>query len=98
MKYAVLLYESAAGVASRAPEHFPAHKARLDEFHARGELVMVGTFGDPQAEGSMAVFTSRTAAEEFAQGDPFVRNGVVKAYRILDWHEILTRKTGKSGE
>lgn len=90
MKYAVMLYESAADVASRAPAHFPAHKARLDEFHARGELVMVGTFGDPQAEGSMAIFTSRAAAEEFAQGDPFVRNGVVEAYRILDWNEILT--------
>ncbi|HYY04955.1 MAG TPA: hypothetical protein VE997_00155 [Candidatus Limnocylindria bacterium] len=30
-----------------------------------GALLMVGTFGDPQAEGSMAIFSSREAAEEF---------------------------------
>ena len=39
---------------------------------------MYGPFGDPQREGSMAVFTSREAAEEFAEGDPFVLNGVVR--------------------
>jgi uncharacterized protein YciI len=50
----VLFYESAPDVAAKAPAHFPAHKARLDDFHARGTLLMVGTFGDPQAEGSMS--------------------------------------------
>jgi uncharacterized protein len=90
VKYAVVLYDSADDVASRAPVHFPAHKARLDEFHAAGDLVMVGTFGDPQAEGSMAIFSAREAAERFVAGDPFVTEGVVRAYRILDWHEVLT--------
>jgi uncharacterized protein len=74
VKY-VLLYESAENVAANAPPHFPAHKQRLEEFHERGELLMVGTFGDPQTQGSMSVFRSREAAEEFAKGDPFVLNG-----------------------
>jgi uncharacterized protein YciI len=52
---AVLFYESADDVASRAPAHFPAHNERLDKFHARGDLLMVGTFANPQDEGSMAV-------------------------------------------
>jgi uncharacterized protein YciI len=85
----VLFYESAPEVLSKAPAHFPAHKARLDEFHARGTLLMVGTFGDPQAEGSMAIFTTRAAAEEFAEDDPFVLNGVVRAWHIREWNEIL---------
>jgi len=85
----VLLYESADDVLSRAPVHFPAHKARLDAFHERGDLVMVGTFGDPQAEGSMAVFRSREAAEEFVKDDPFVLNGVVRAWQLREWNEIL---------
>jgi uncharacterized protein len=89
MKY-VLLYESAQDVATNAPPHFPAHKARLDAFHARGDLLMVGTFGDPQTQGSMSVFASRAAAEEFAQGDPFVLNGVVKGWEVRDWDEVLT--------
>jgi uncharacterized protein YciI len=86
---AVLFYESADDVASKAPPHFPAHVARLQEFAARGELLMVGTFGDPQAEGSMAIFTTRAAAEAFIDGDPFVREGVVRAWVIRDWNEML---------
>ena len=89
MKY-VLLYESAEDVAANAPPHFPAHRARLDEFHRRGDLLMVGTFGDPQAQGSMSIFSSRAAAEEFAAGDPFVINGVVRRWEVRDWNEVLT--------
>lgn len=88
MKY-VLFYEPADDVLSKAPAHFPAHSERLDEFHARGELMMVGTFGDPQTEGSMSIFTTREAAEEFVSGDPFVLNGVVRAWHIREWDEIL---------
>ena len=55
VKY-VVLYASGRRRARTAPAHFPAHKSRLDEFHARGDLLMVGTFGDPQAQGSMAIF------------------------------------------
>jgi len=84
---AVILYTSAPDVLSRAPAHLPAHKARLDAFHARGDLVAVGTFGDPQAQGSMAIFTSRAAAEEFVAADPFVLNGVVAAHEIRDWDD-----------
>ena len=89
MKY-VVFYDSADDVASKAPAHFPAHAARLEEFHARGTLLMVGTFADPQEQGSMAIFATREDAEEFVRGDPFVLNGVVRSWRILDWNESLT--------
>jgi uncharacterized protein YciI len=88
VKY-VLFYESADDVLSKAPAHFPAHKARLDDFHARGDLLMVGTFGDPQEEGSMAIFTTREAAKEFVREDPFVLNGVVRDWHIREWDEVL---------
>jgi uncharacterized protein YciI len=89
MKY-VLFYESADDVASKASAHFAAHKARLDDFHRRGVLLMVGTFANPQDEGSMAVFTTREAAEEFVAGDPFVQLGVVRNWYVREWNEILT--------
>ena len=87
MKY-VLLYESADDVLTHAPVHFGAHSARCDDFHARGTLLMVGTFSDPQREGSMAIFATREAAEEFVRGDPFVINGVVRGYEIREWNEV----------
>ncbi len=89
MKY-VMFYESAPDVASRAGPHFAAHVERLNEFHDRGVLLMVGTFGDPQNEGSMAVFTTREAVEEFVAGDPFVRNGVVANWYVREWNEIYS--------
>jgi uncharacterized protein YciI len=51
---------------------------------------MIGTFGNPQDEGSMAVFKTREAAEEFVAGDPFVLNGVVRGWQIREWNEALT--------
>ena len=89
-RLAVVLYESADDVVAKAPQVFPAHKARLDEFVARGDLLMVGTFGDVQAQGSMAIFRTRGAAEEFVAGDPFVLQGVVRAWQVRDWDEALT--------
>jgi uncharacterized protein len=88
MKY-VLLYESADNVAAKAPAQFPAHKARYEAFHARGDLLMLGTFADPQRDGSMAIFRTREAAEEFATGDPFVVNGVVRNWQVREWNEVL---------
>jgi uncharacterized protein len=88
VKY-VLFYQSAPDVRSKAPLHFAAHSARWAEFQARGTLLMIGTFADPQAEGSMAVFTTREDAEEFASSDPFVLNGVVDKWFIREWNEVL---------
>ena len=85
----VLLYESADDVLARAPAHFEAHSARGQAFHERGALVAYGPFGDPQEQGSMAVFTSREAAEEFAREDPFVVNGVVRDWQIREWDEAF---------
>jgi uncharacterized protein YciI len=76
-------------VASRAPAHVAAHRDWYTGFHDRGDLLGIGTFGDPQAEGAMAVFASRAAAEEFVAHDPFVVNGVVRAWHIREWADVL---------
>jgi len=85
---AVVFYEAAPNVMELAPLHFAAHKARLDVFQARGELLAVGPFADPR-EGSLAVFSDRTAAESFVAQDPFVLNGVVSKHTVKEWREIL---------
>ena len=80
----VLFYES--GNLSLAAENFPAHRARYEEFMRRGLLLSLGPFSD--RSGSMAVFTTREAAEEFASGDPFVQHGVVSKWTIREWREV----------
>jgi hypothetical protein len=88
VKY-LLFYESAPDVGAKAASHFAARRARWIEFNKAGTLLMIGTFSDPQDEGSMAIFTSHEAAEEFASGDPFVLHGVVRRWYIREWNEAL---------
>ena len=85
----VMFYEVAPEGLSKAMANIKAHRARLDEFHARGVLLMAGPFANP-AEGALGIFTSKKDAEEFIQGDPFVINGVVGKWRLVEWNEVLT--------
>jgi uncharacterized protein YciI len=80
----VALYDMADGALSNVMTHFPAHRALLEEFHKRGVLVAAGPLGNPP-EGAMAIFTTREAAEEFVNADPFVTNGLVAKWRVIEW-------------
>jgi uncharacterized protein YciI len=99
VKY-VLFYQVAEGMTMRSAPHFPAHLAWLAAFHARGTLLMVGTFdglkagdglaaGDGLELGAMTIFTTREAAEQFVKDDPFVLSGVVRNWYIREFDEIL---------
>jgi uncharacterized protein YciI len=67
---------------------YPRHKAFLDEFIGRGEVVGVGPFVDPGG-GNMALFRTREAAEAFAKADPFLLEGIVKEYQVKDWGDQM---------
>jgi uncharacterized protein YciI len=84
----VMFYEVAQDGMAKAQDNYAAHRARLDAFHARGVLLMAGPFANP-ADGAMGIFTSKVAAEEFIQGDPFVLHGVVGKWRLVEWNEVL---------
>jgi uncharacterized protein YciI len=83
----VLTYELAEGAQALAMQHYPTHRARLDEFHDRGLLLLVGTFADDPV-GAMAVFTTREAVDEFMADDPFLQHGVVGRHRVREWDEV----------
>ena len=95
---AVVLYESADGLAENAPLHVAAHVARWREFADRGELLMIGPFANAQEDGAMAIFTTREAAEEFVRGDPFVLHGVVRNWTIREWNEALVPDKPENGQ
>lgn len=62
---------------------YPRHKAVVDEFVARGDVIGIGPFAD--RGGSLAIFGSREAAELFVQQDPFILEGLIKSYDIREW-------------
>ena len=67
---------------------YPRHKAVVDKFIARGDVIGIGPFAD---RGNMAIFRTREAAEEFVQQDPFILEGLVKSYAIRDWNDEMLK-------
>lgn len=91
--FAVLFYDTDPDATpadfQRLVDAYPRHHAYLMQFAADGDVLMIGTFGDPATQGSMAVFRSREAAERFEAGDPFVTEGLIHRTRIQDWDPIV---------
>jgi uncharacterized protein YciI len=88
-------YTSLDEVFAKAPELISMHVARSKEFHARGTLLMAGAFLNNREEplGTMGIFTTREAAEEFARGDPFLLNGMVSDWYIREWTDLFAQPT-----
>ncbi len=83
-----MIYDTLPETLVKAREHFPAHRERLDAFHARGTLLMAGNLVDGSGR-ALGIFTTQEAAEEFVAGDPFVIHGVVVKTTIAPWNEVL---------
>ena len=66
---------------------YPRHKAVVDRFASRGDVIGIGPFSDRR--GNMAIFRTRDAAEQFVKEDPFILEGLVRAYVIRDWEDAL---------
>jgi len=65
---------------------YPRHKAVVDAFVAKGEVIGIGPFADL---GNMAIFRTREAAEAFSKQDPFILEGVVKSVLIREWNDSM---------
>jgi len=83
---AVVIGESSGASMEQIMAVYPRHKALVEQFVARGEVIGIGPFAD---RGNMAIFRSREAAEQFAKEDPFVLEGLVKTYTIRDWNDRM---------
>jgi uncharacterized protein YciI len=84
-------FGSLAEVQQQAPAQLSAHLARSRQLHADGALLMAGAFLDQpeQPLRTMGVLATRQAAEDYARGDPFVRDGMVSEWVIREWANML---------
>jgi uncharacterized protein YciI len=89
--FVVTSYESFEDALAKAPAMVAAHIARSKELHARGTLLMAGAFlNNPQEPlSTMAIHTTREAAEEYAKGDPFVQNGLTRTWYVREWANMF---------
>jgi len=86
----ILFYEVGDDYVERRGPFRAEHLGLIQQAHGRGELVMAGALADP-ADGAVLVFRgpSSEAAEAFAKADPYVRNGLVKKWRVRHWNTVL---------
>ena len=87
--YFALTYETVPDYLERRQAFRAEHLALADAAHRAGRIVMAGAFDPPT--GALFVFRADAAAEveEFARRDPYVRNGLVTAWRVQAWKVVV---------
>lgn len=83
----VLLYDLVDDYLERRAPLRSDHLGLAQAAVARGELVAAGAL-EP-ADGAVLVFRSADAAEAFAEADPYVRAGIVTAWRVRKWNVVV---------
>lgn len=88
--YFMLLYDYVDDIAARRDAVRPEHLALAQEYHERGLLVLGGAWADP-LDGAALVFRAgdRAEVEAFVERDPYVRTGLVTAWRIREWSVVI---------
>jgi len=86
MKYFALIYYVVDGFVARRTAFREEHLRLAGEAASRGQLLLGGALGDP-ADRALLVFRAehKTVAEEFAQNDPYVTNGLVSRWEVQPW-------------
>jgi uncharacterized protein len=88
--YWILSYHVVPDYLERRPAFRSLHLAMAQEAQARGELLMAGAHGDPP-DGATLVFIGPdgSAAQRFAEHDPYVLNGLVTDWQVRPWHVVV---------
>jgi uncharacterized protein len=90
MAFYALLYDYVPDYLARRRALRKAHFDHANASMARGEFQLGGAFADP-VDGALLTFraTDRTVVEDFARSDPYVKGGLVTAWRVREWTVVL---------
>lgn len=90
--YFALIYDVTDDYLERRKQFRAEHLALGQAAAERGEIVLGGAFSDP-ADTALIIFKCDDPgiAEAFARDDPYVKNGLVKRWRVRPWNVVLDR-------
>ena len=88
--YWLLLYDLVADYLERREALRSDHLGLAEAAHERGELVLAGAVPDP-FDLAVLVFKGddQSVVERFVEKDPYVREGLVKDWRIRRWNVVI---------
>lgn len=86
----LMIYDYSSDYLERRGAFREEHLRLAWEAVDRGELILGGAFAEP-ADGAALIFRcdSPDVAERFAAADPYVKNGLVTAYRVRPWTTVV---------
>jgi uncharacterized protein YciI len=86
----LLFYDLDADYLERRPQYRAEHLALAWQAQERGELALAGPLADP-IDQAILLFQgdSPEAAQAFALADPYVRHGLVTAWRVRSWTTVV---------
>ena len=86
----LLIYELAPDYLERRTQFRKEHLSLAWEAADRGDLVLGGAVADP-VDTAILLFQgdSSAAAERFVAADPYVKNGLVKSWRVRQWNTVV---------
>jgi uncharacterized protein YciI len=90
MQHFLLTYELAPDYLARRPSFRDVHLALAWKAADAGTLLLAGAVGDPP-EYALLLFADADSAAAFAHSDPYVREGLVRAWRIAAWKTVVGR-------
>lgn len=84
----LLFYDYGENAIERRAPFRDEHLGLLTTGHTKGDVVLAGAYTDP-LDGAAIVFRTRAAAEAFAAADPYVKSGLVTAWKIREWNVVI---------
>lgn len=90
MKFVILGYDGPEGEAKRKI-HRPAHLANLEPLAQQGRVILAGPLIDKAGSLMVLEFESRAEAEQFANQDPYMVNGVFERVEIHPFMQVLPK-------
>lgn len=90
MKHFLLFYDTVPEYLERRGEFRSAHLTLARAAQDRSELVLGGALANP-VDGAILLFRGETedVARKFAEADPYVRNGLVRSWRVREWTTVV---------
>jgi uncharacterized protein len=85
----MLIYDVAPDFMQRRAQFRDEHLTLAWKAADAGELVLAGALEEPAAHAFLLFQGSREAALRFAAADPYVKQGLVKAFRVKQWHTTV---------
>lgn len=90
MNYYILTYDTTPTYLEERTKYRKEHLERAKQSQNDGHLVMGGALEEP-ADKAILIFKGENedAVKEFAENDPYVKNGLVKKWYVRKWNVVV---------